>query len=225
VELMRGLTNRYVHALSFPIWGAGAVFVQKGIYDAFMDTSKGTTLTPHTHSHIHRIADSTQLHISSRTDALLVQEPPLSSHTSPLCSSLNTRNLVSTVCGSGGMSIELFHGYTYSGHPLAMAAGLAVLDVYQKEGKEAIHLCFYSEGGYTYVMCRRRPPLYQSHVFAAWPAVVVLCSAVRAGGVARGVLAGRRDTSPSFCYISTHHMGIGRDSSDCTSSSDQQSVD
>jgi beta-alanine--pyruvate transaminase len=30
--------------------------------------------------------------------------------------------------------IELFHGYTYSGHPLAAAAGLATLDVYQGEG-------------------------------------------------------------------------------------------
>lgn len=30
--------------------------------------------------------------------------------------------------------IELFHGYTYSGHPLAMAAGLATLDVYKNEG-------------------------------------------------------------------------------------------
>jgi beta-alanine--pyruvate transaminase len=29
--------------------------------------------------------------------------------------------------------IELFHGYTYSGHPLAAAAGLATLDVYQNE--------------------------------------------------------------------------------------------
>jgi beta-alanine--pyruvate transaminase len=29
--------------------------------------------------------------------------------------------------------IELFHGYTYSGHPLAAAAGLAALDVYQNE--------------------------------------------------------------------------------------------
>ncbi|MCB1554039.1 MAG: aspartate aminotransferase family protein [Xanthomonadales bacterium] len=29
--------------------------------------------------------------------------------------------------------IELFHGYTYSGHPLAAAAGLATLDVYQEE--------------------------------------------------------------------------------------------
>jgi beta-alanine--pyruvate transaminase len=31
-------------------------------------------------------------------------------------------------------AIELFHGYTYSGHPLACAAGLATLDVYQSEG-------------------------------------------------------------------------------------------
>lgn len=30
--------------------------------------------------------------------------------------------------------IELFHGYTYSGHPLACAAGLATLDLYRDEG-------------------------------------------------------------------------------------------
>ncbi len=30
--------------------------------------------------------------------------------------------------------IELFHGYTYSGHPLAAAAGLATLDLYKSEG-------------------------------------------------------------------------------------------
>ena len=30
--------------------------------------------------------------------------------------------------------IELFHGYTYSGHPLAAAAALAALDLYQSEG-------------------------------------------------------------------------------------------
>jgi beta-alanine--pyruvate transaminase len=31
-------------------------------------------------------------------------------------------------------AIELFHGYTYSAHPVACAAGLAALDVYRSEG-------------------------------------------------------------------------------------------
>jgi beta-alanine--pyruvate transaminase len=31
-------------------------------------------------------------------------------------------------------AIELFHGYTYSGHPVAAAAGIAALDAYVEEG-------------------------------------------------------------------------------------------
>ncbi|OLQ75485.1 omega amino acid--pyruvate aminotransferase [Photobacterium proteolyticum] len=31
-------------------------------------------------------------------------------------------------------AVEFFHGYTYSGHPVACAAGLATLDIYQREG-------------------------------------------------------------------------------------------
>jgi beta-alanine--pyruvate transaminase len=31
-------------------------------------------------------------------------------------------------------AIELAHGYTYSGHPVACAAGMAVLDIYEREG-------------------------------------------------------------------------------------------
>jgi beta-alanine--pyruvate transaminase len=34
----------------------------------------------------------------------------------------------------GGEGIELFHGYTYSGHPVACAAGIATLDVFEEEG-------------------------------------------------------------------------------------------
>ncbi len=38
--------------------------------------------------------------------------------------------------------IELFHGYTYSGHPVAAAAGLATLDIYAQENlfDKALHL-------------------------------------------------------------------------------------
>lgn len=38
-------------------------------------------------------------------------------------------------------AIDLFHGYTYSGHPLAMAAALATLDLYRDEGlfEQALH--------------------------------------------------------------------------------------
>ncbi len=31
-------------------------------------------------------------------------------------------------------TIELFHGYTYSGHPVACAAGIATLEIYKEEG-------------------------------------------------------------------------------------------
>ncbi len=39
-----------------------------------------------------------------------------------------------TLMGDEDLGVELFHGYTYSGHPLACAAGLATLDVYRDEG-------------------------------------------------------------------------------------------
>jgi beta-alanine--pyruvate transaminase len=35
---------------------------------------------------------------------------------------------------SGPAGIEIFHGYTYSAHPLACAAGIATLDLYAAEG-------------------------------------------------------------------------------------------
>ena len=38
-----------------------------------------------------------------------------------------------TLLKSNKNKIELFHGYTYSGHPLACAAGIATLEVYQEE--------------------------------------------------------------------------------------------
>ncbi len=38
-----------------------------------------------------------------------------------------------TILGAAGDGIEFFHGYTYSAHPLAVAASLATLSVYEEE--------------------------------------------------------------------------------------------
>ena len=45
-----------------------------------------------------------------------------------------SRMIHDTVVEGGPDGIELFHGYTYSGHPLAAAAGIASLDLYRDEG-------------------------------------------------------------------------------------------
>jgi beta-alanine--pyruvate transaminase len=42
-------------------------------------------------------------------------------------------DIYDTVVNSTAAGIELFHGYTYSGHPLAAAAGLATLELYRSE--------------------------------------------------------------------------------------------
>ena len=42
-------------------------------------------------------------------------------------------SIYETVVNATERGIEFFHGYTYSGHPLAAAAGLATLDVYAQE--------------------------------------------------------------------------------------------
>jgi beta-alanine--pyruvate transaminase len=45
-----------------------------------------------------------------------------------------SRHIHDGVVEGAGDGIELFHGYTYSGHPLAAAAGIAALDLYEAEG-------------------------------------------------------------------------------------------
>ncbi len=45
-----------------------------------------------------------------------------------------SRSIHDDVVNASADGIELFHGYTYSGHPLAAAAALATLDIYRDEG-------------------------------------------------------------------------------------------
>jgi beta-alanine--pyruvate transaminase len=44
------------------------------------------------------------------------------------------KHIYDTMMQGADAPIELFHGYTYSGHPLACAAGMATFDVYRDQG-------------------------------------------------------------------------------------------
>ncbi|MGQ0539428.1 MAG: aspartate aminotransferase family protein [Gemmatimonadaceae bacterium] len=67
----------------------------------------------------------------------------------PLGAAIVRRGIYESVLGAVESGIEFFHGYTYSGHPLAAAAGLATLDVYREEGlfARAAELAPYWEEG------------------------------------------------------------------------------
>lgn len=52
----------------------------------------------------------------------------------PMGAVFATRQIYETFMTGPENMIELFHGYTYSGHPVACAAALATLDTYEEEG-------------------------------------------------------------------------------------------
>ncbi len=52
----------------------------------------------------------------------------------PMGAVFASRNVHDALMNGPEGAIELFHGYTYSGHPAACAAGLATLDIYESEG-------------------------------------------------------------------------------------------
>jgi len=58
----------------------------------------------------------------------------ITSGTVPMGAVFARRGIYETFMQGPEKAIELFHGYTYSAHPLACAAALATLDVYSEEG-------------------------------------------------------------------------------------------
>ncbi|MDF2374561.1 MAG: aminotransferase class III-fold pyridoxal phosphate-dependent enzyme [Rhizobiaceae bacterium] len=58
----------------------------------------------------------------------------VSSGVAPLGGVMFSNRIHDTIMQGPEQLIELFHGYTYSGHPIAMAAGDAALSLYEKEG-------------------------------------------------------------------------------------------
>jgi len=68
------------------------------------------------------------------TPDLMTTAKGLTSGTVPMGAVLASGDIYDTFMTGPDGAIEFFHGYTYSGHPLAAAAGCAALDVYQGEG-------------------------------------------------------------------------------------------
>jgi len=58
----------------------------------------------------------------------------LTNGTIPMGAVFVRKGIYDAFMGGPDEAIELFHGYTYSGHPVACAAGLASLDIYKEEG-------------------------------------------------------------------------------------------
>ena len=68
------------------------------------------------------------------TPDLITMAKGLTSGVVPMGGVLASKTIYDTFMTGPENMIEFFHGYTYSGHPLAAAAGLATLEVYKKEG-------------------------------------------------------------------------------------------
>lgn len=69
------------------------------------------------------------------TPDMMTMAKALTNGAQPMGAVAVSKNIYDAICGPApAEAIELFHGYTYSAHPAACAAGLAVLDIYEKEG-------------------------------------------------------------------------------------------
>ncbi|HTR77973.1 MAG TPA: aspartate aminotransferase family protein [Gemmatimonadaceae bacterium] len=67
------------------------------------------------------------------TPDMITMAKGLTNATVPMGAVAVRRSIYDAVVNASESGIELFHGYTYSGHPLAAAAGLATLRLYQDE--------------------------------------------------------------------------------------------
>jgi beta-alanine--pyruvate transaminase len=58
----------------------------------------------------------------------------VTSGTVPMCGAIVDKRIYDQFMTGPDHAIDMFHGYTYSGHPLAAAAACATIDLYRDEG-------------------------------------------------------------------------------------------
>jgi len=80
-----------------------------------------------------RLGAATASELFGVTPDLITLAKGMTNASVPMGAVAAKREIYDAVVDAAPPGIELFHGYTYSGHPLASAAGLATLDVYAEE--------------------------------------------------------------------------------------------
>lgn len=81
-----------------------------------------------------RLGTATAAEYFKVTPDILTIAKGLTNGAVPMGAVAASREVHDTIVERAPPGIEFFHGYTYSGHPLAAAAGIAALDVYAEEG-------------------------------------------------------------------------------------------
>lgn len=81
-----------------------------------------------------RLGTATAAEYFGVTPDIITTAKGLTNGTVPMGAVIASRDVHDTVVNGSPEGIEFFHGYTYSGHPVAAAAGLATLALYREEG-------------------------------------------------------------------------------------------
>src|SRR5690606_26634533 len=80
-----------------------------------------------------RLGAATASEVLGVTPDLMALAKGISNASVPAGAVAVKREIHDTIVNASASGIEFFHGYTYSGHPLAMAAIIATLDIYKRE--------------------------------------------------------------------------------------------
>ncbi len=81
-----------------------------------------------------RLGTATAAEYFDVTPDIITTAKGLTSGVIPMGAVVVKNEIYNTMLQEADTPIELFHGYTYSGHPIAAAAALAALDAYEEDG-------------------------------------------------------------------------------------------
>lgn len=115
------------------------------------------------------------------TPDILTMTKGLTNAAVPMGAVAVSNEIYSQVVGNAAPGIELFHGYTYSGHPLACAAAIATMDIHRDEALPA--------------RAKAIEPEWQEaiHSLRGWPNVVD----IRNAGLIAGIELRPREGKPA----------------------------